>query len=371
MCSKSLFASCSLLLCVVTAAGQSPGKPAAETGKTSTLIEQRMQFVSDAYGLDDQQTQRLRADLAKLQAIHEAYMSRYRRTLRRQTKAISLVIPQQGEYDAAMRASLTAKIQNEIYNINARAPLSLANVVGKTEAMLSPGLIEGGRRKIAAKYATVLKGKPLNIKTIDRLILKPVASSSTAAKPAFAPPAAPANQTAAVSAKKKVDPVQRRRVVPEPIKIKDQASASRPQRPATPPTAAPPIKRKTPPSTRAKAPPQPVRPLPPAPPTTDWAAAMDASVTEYGFSDQQKLVAQTALKSCLNRAESYLQRKKKPLDRAKQAAPSDENAKRLVELRRPIDKLYDELNQRIDSIATVEQVLAAKKKKAQESSAKK
>ena len=97
---------------------------------------------------------------------------------------------------------------------------------------------------------------------------------------------------------------------------------------------------------------------------------MDASVTKYGFSEKQKLIAQKALKSCLHRAEAYLQQNKESLDLAKQAAPSDENTKRLVELQRPIDKLYDELNQRVYSLATVEQTLAAKKK-AQESSAKK
>lgn len=370
MCRKTFFASCSLFLCVVTAAGQSPGKPAAESGKTSTLIEQRMQFVSDAYGLDDQQTQRLRADLVNLQAIHEAYMSRYKRTLRRQAKAISLVIPQQDEYDAAMRASLNAKIQGEIYKINAKAPLSLANVVSKTEAMLSSGKIERGRRKIAAKYATVLKGKPLNIKTIDRLILKPVAPSSTAVRLDFAPPVAPVNQTAAASPKRKADPERRRRVAPVPNTIRDRAIASRLQQPATPPRPVPPIEPKARPSI-ARDRPQSTRPPPPAPPTTDWAAAYDASVTKYGFSDKQKLVAQTALKSCVNRAESYLQKNKESLDRAKQAAPSDENARRLTKLRRPIDKLFRELNQRIHSIATIEQVLAAKKKKAQESPAKK
>lgn len=358
MCSKSFFASCSLLLYAVTAAGQSPGKPAAEAGKASTLIEQRMQFVCDAYKLDDQQQQRLRADLAKLEDIHDAYMSRYRRTLRRQAKAISLVIPnQQDEYDAAMQASLTAKIQDEIYSIHARAPLSLAFVVGKTEAMLSSGRIEGGRRKIAAKYATLLKGRPLNIRTIDRLVLKPVAPSATTAMPAFAPPAA--------SAKKKVNPVQRRKVVPEPIKIKAPANADRGR-----PTATPQIKPKLRPPVAATAS-RSIGPLPPAPPTADWAAALDASVAKYGFSDNQKLVAQAALKSCLNRAESYLQKNKGAFDRAKQAVPSDGNAKPLTKLQRPIDMLFNELNQRIDSIATVEQVMAAKKKKAQEFSDKK
>lgn len=368
---KSFFASCSLLLCAMTAAGQSLGQPAAQPGKTSTLIEQRMQFVRDAYELDDQQKQRLRADLVKLQGIHEAYLSKYARTLRRQAKAISLVIPQQSEYDQTMRASLIAKIQNEIYNINAGAPLSLANVVSKTEAMLSRARIEGGRRKIAAKYATLLKGKSLNIKTIDRLILKPVRPSTTPAVQTFATPAP--------SARKKADPAQRRKVAPKPIKIERQASAGQAQPPATASRATPPIKAKTPPSKRAKTPParrakapaRPMRPLPPAPPTTGWAAALDASVTKYGFSEKQKLIAQKALKSCLHRAEAYLQQNKESLDLAKQAAPSDENTKRLVELQRPIDKLYDELNQRVDSLATVEQTLAANKKKAQESSAKK
>lgn len=361
MCSKSFLASCSLLFCVAAAAAQTPGKPAAKPGKTSTLVAQRMRFVCDAYGLNDQQTQRLRAGLEKLQSLNDAYMSRYRRTLRRQTKAISLVIPQQSQYDEAMRASIASKIQDEIYDIYAKAPLSLANVVSKTEAMLSQAGIERGRRKIAAKYASLLKGKPLNIKTLDRLILKPVARSTAAAAPAFAQPGA--------NARKRAVPVPPHKIASAPTKVDRRANAGQTQAP-TPPRVAPPPKRNTTSVKRAPPPPRPQAPLSPAPPPTDWAGVLNTAAAQYGFSEKQNLVAQAALKSCLERAESYLQKNGESLDRAKKAAPSDQNTKKLLELRRPLDKLFNELNQRIESIATVEQVMAVKKKE-QKASAKK
>jgi hypothetical protein len=363
MCRKVLLASCPLLLCAVTAAAQSENNPATNPDDTQLLIEKRVQFVRDAYGLGDQEAERIQAELSRLKDVHEAYVNRYQRTLRRQAKAISLVIPQQKEYDAAMQATLTAKIQDEIYNIHAKDPLSLANAVSKTEAALSPGRVESGRRKIAAKYASHLKGKPLNPKTIDRLIIDPVAPSTEPITRAITPSKVRPGQQANSS--------QGPKVLPKRDNTDGQAAAAKPQTPPALPGATPPIKQQTPPPQTVTAPPEPLPPLPPAPPTTDWAATMNGAATKYGFSKKQEEVAQQALESCLNRAEAYLKVNQESLDLAKQAAPSDENAKRLTDLRRPIDRLYHELNQRIDSIATVEQVLAAEKAAKQESSGKK
>jgi len=368
---KMVFASLFLLPCVSVAAAQSsPGAKAQDD--TTKLIEQRVRFVRDAYGLDPKQAQRLRSELMSLKSEHESYVSRFERTLRREAKAIADVIPQQDNYDDAMKAKLTERMQNDIYKIHAKAPLSLANVVKKAEGMLSRAQINQGRRKIAAQFAAALKGAPLDVAKIDRLVIKPIVPNKHPTQPAFLASSDQPNKQGSVSPKKgEAKPTPPKRVVAKPIQIKPQRRPQAKPPLNRPPRATPPNRPPTPvrrPAQRKPA--SPKKPLPPAPPTEQWTADFQKTVAHYGFSNKQKKVGQTVLKSCLTRAQAYLQKEKGAIEAAKKSLAGNEKAKRLAELKRPLDKLYSELNRRLRSVATIEQIQAAKKKQ-QEKAGKK
>jgi len=96
-------------------------------------------------------------------------------------------------------------------------------------------------------------------------------------------------------------------------------------------------------------------PLPPAPPLDDWDKHVDRTAERYGFTDDQRTKAQAILRDLRRRAEQYrLSRADdfRALERIEDAEARGEKEKALAA---PLNALFEELKQRLDNLATLEQ----------------
>jgi hypothetical protein len=95
--------------------------------------------------------------------------------------------------------------------------------------------------------------------------------------------------------------------------------------------------------------------LAPAPPIDDWDKHVDATSTKYGFTDAQRTKAQSILRDLRHRAEQY--RASRDADFKSLGGMADRKAQddRKKQLNQPLDAMFDELKQRLDNLATLEQ----------------
>lgn len=326
--SVRLLTSMTVLLSAATLSAQTPATAAkprpGSAAEFDALVAERIEFVRKTYQISNEQATRLQSELNALIPNHKSYMSRNENKLRLRTTTLSKVLPDQQMSDS-IKARLTEKFQNEIFDVHTNAPLSLTNTVKKTEGMLSKAQIEKGRQVIAQRFAVKLKGATLNLNKLDHLILEPIRpspSSEATPEPGENPKPTPVAQNPAPSEAAK-----------KPNAKPQAETKTRPPRPK-------PRKSK--------------KPLEPAPPIETWSTVVETKISKYVFSDLQKNVAQRVLLNCRQRAQSHLAHSKADYDQANQLA-GPEKAKKLKELNRPLDGLFDELNQRIDSIASEEQ----------------
>ena len=340
------------------------------------LIEERLVFVRDAYGMNTDQIARLRTGLTARIPDHDAHMALHELTLRRRTMALSQVIP--GMEEGPVKTQLTAKYQNEIYDIHEKAPLGLAATAEAAEAMLPRDQVERGRQAIAKKYASALKGAKLNIARIDRLVLKPVEPGERLVIRQSTPDVAesPVSQQPPTEIGNP-QPVQKASLFPprDPSVKKraaaDLAAAKIPKKPATlrtlepgAPTVQKPAVNKPRP-TRSQPPKvvrKPAPPPPPAPPFGEWGQALSSAKTRFGFDAAQEKTASQVLENVRTRAQAYLNQTKGDYEKANATIDAGEKSKQLKTLNQKLDVFYDELNKRIESIASIEQRQASKKK---------
>ena len=104
---------------------------------------------------------------------------------------------------------------------------------------------------------------------------------------------------------------------------------------------------------QAPAPPPPQ--LPAAPPLDDWDKYVISTATKYQFDDAQLTKAQSILRELKRRANQYRLSRADELARAQLMTDARERDGLLKSLNRPLDALFDELKQRLESLPTVEQ----------------
>ncbi len=172
-------------------------------------------------------------------------------------------------------------------------------------------------------------------------------------------------------------PMKSRRKTVSSTKIKPQVPFIRPPLVAPPPqqspaparqdarqdarqaTAAPRPIVTTPP--RRQQPARQPRVIEPAPPLNEWEKYVAKTSAMYQFTDAQDAKARSILTDLEHRAKQYrLTRGPAFLD-AERLQDKDARAARLRQLNRPIDKLFDELKQRLDNLPTIPQKLQAKR----------
>jgi hypothetical protein len=319
--------------------------------------------------------EKLTKDLAALVPFQEKYRNETQKTVARIELAITLT-SNDVNIAAPERPVRVARFKDQISAIHGRAPLSLANVIKAAETGLSAEQVKAARDKMAARFADRLQGAPLDVVRIDALLVAPATSGNlpTLAK-ALAKADPPADQPQMVFTKVNPTPTPaspsppRAATTPAPATnppatpAPTPASAARPSPPAsTTPPLPPPPKPSAAPATPAAPPP---RVIGPAPPESEWNLFLEKSVTKYAFNADQKKVADRVFAQCKARAGEYLQKSKPEYESAAKISDPKAKAEKTAELNKPLDRLYDELVQRIESVASAEQ--KAKATKAQES----
>jgi hypothetical protein len=108
-----------------------------------------------------------------------------------------------------------------------------------------------------------------------------------------------------------------------------------------------------------KAAPQIPAPPPPqlqaAPPLDDWDKYVISTAGKYQFDEAQLTKAQSILRELKRRANQYRLSRADDLARAQLLTDTRERDGQLKSLNRPLDALFDELKQRLESLPTVEQ----------------
>lgn len=92
-----------------------------------------------------------------------------------------------------------------------------------------------------------------------------------------------------------------------------------------------------------------------APPLDDWDKYVDATCKRFEFSDAQVIKAQSILKDLRTRATAYRSSRNEDFSAAERIADAKAKADRKKELSTPIDAFFEELKQRLDNLATLEQ----------------
>ncbi len=347
-----------VMVAVMGAAAQAPpsgAAPAAIESPYAAALAARVAFAREAYQLGEGDAVRLKAVLAELLPTQELYMHEHAATVRRTKMALHELLPQQN-YTPEMREKLEATFKRQLRAMYAEAPLSMTNVIQRVEATLPKGSAAERRASLAQRYSDVLKGQPLDYELLDEAIVRDkhdetqvrpgAAGAASAGRSESARP--PDNTDASSTATARTDwpPVRTQPPTssPPPAITKEISSMARPR----PPVAAAPD---------AEPPPPP----PPAPPVAEWGGRFESICTKYGFALEQRSRAEAVWKSCSSRAEAHLQQNRQAFDAANKMGDPAAKEQKLKELSQPLDKLFAEMNQRIESIASIEQKQAAEK----------
>ena len=92
-----------------------------------------------------------------------------------------------------------------------------------------------------------------------------------------------------------------------------------------------------------------------APPLDDWDKHLDKMAERYGFDDAQRTKAQAIMRDLRRRAEQYRLSREDDFKAAGRTEDKKARAALEKQLNEPLDRMFDELKQRIDALATMPQ----------------
>ena len=362
---------CSLVVFVLAGSvfGQGSGIPAPAMFKplppgsaeltAQQLLADRLDFVKEMYQPSAEQLGKITPLLDKLVPDQEKYGAKVRLTLRRLRLAVSVAATEPlNPEEETDRAGTMATLQDQIYALQAGAPLSFANVIRIVEPLLPKDEVNAAHARIKASLARRLKrdAAAIDIAKVDALLSPPVIPEEVPAMPPGPPPpSTPPVET------KPAPPVEAKPPPPAEAKPQTPTPPVPPPAPTTQPAVVPPATTKpaTPPLPPVVEAPKVVKP---APPEAEWTKQYEAAAAKYNLNDNQKKTAEQALKACMDRAAAYREKNKGDYEKAKAMSDPAQKEAAMKKLNEPLDKLYDELMQRVDSIATLEQRLRAEGK---------
>lgn len=311
--------------------------PADIRARFEALAASRLEFFMKHYALSDADAARLKAEFERLIGEQAVYSGRWDVTLRRRTLALSRTLPTYQDISESLRASLTERYQNEIYDIHLKSPMGYANLARRVETGLPREKIAAGHQSIEKEYAARLQGAPLKIEELDRIVIPPV-------QPLTSPdpleralnPATPQTIAKEGTVSKTADAQFQ----------KDQTGQAR-EAVAPRPAGPPPPPRADAPAAQA--------PIEPAPALDAWQARLDGWMDFYRFDDKQRTTATGVFNSCTARARTHLDSNADAYQKANAMADGPEKTKALASLNARLDSLYNELRRRVESIATLQQ----------------
>lgn len=331
----------SSLIFGVAAAQPGPYLP-TNTPDANQLAADRVRFVKEMYSLDPAGNDKIAKDLTALVPFQEKFLKDAAKSIYRIELAITIVNNDTQTPEAERPAKLE-RFRNQLADVYARAPLSLANVIRMADGATTPDKADMAHAKIAAKLSEQLKGQPLVIPKVDGLLTPPSKTGVPMPVINAATPPAPA-QPAPTPA------------MPAPKAGQQAPSANQPQ--ITPSPFVPPAVQNPPvPAPVIPAlPPPPPRNVGPAPALDQWKPNVEATMEKYAFTPDQKKIAEKVLDQCKLRAELAKSKGDEP------AKPAEGAAAKTTGSSKPTDLVYDELMQRVDSLATAEQKAKTEKK---------
>ncbi len=340
-----------MAFCAEAAPGAtSPYLPASEQD-VGKLLSDRSKFVQDIYQPPAPEAAKIVEALRELDTTQVRYQRETALTLQRLQLALSMCA-NDPKKTALERSVLTKKFEEQYHRMLAKAPLSLRNVVRIAETTLSTELVNSGRSRLEKTFAETLQisGQSLDIERIDAIAFGPVVpyeqpEIKLPARPVPSPPPPPPTTPSPprVEAKQTAPAAQ-------PPTRQQTAPLPRPQQiqPAPPPPPPPSLAAPT-----AQVPPG--QPLPAAPPAAEWAGYFEKAATRFEFTPDQKQQAEEIANQCTARAAKLRDTIGPALRDAEKLADGAEKNKKLRDVNAPLDRMYDQMVRRIDSIASLEQ----------------
>lgn len=317
----------------------------ADVADTRKLLADRTRFVQEMYQLSPAESSKILQSLNGLATVQDRYQMESALTLDRLRLAITLVGSDPALSDADRQEKIT-KFQGQFHRILAKAPLSLQNVIKLTEAGLSTEAISAARARIAAKFSQISKisGIPFAIENLDALACGPIHPGEM---PDFRVPD---------------------RAVPAPAEPPPTTVHATPVPAPAPPAVTPlsqrqPRQRAIPAPNIVQPPSMPNTPVPPAPPMTQWSDLAKQTADKFDFTPDQRSALETVIQQSQARAEDHRKRNQAAYDQAAKLSDEDAKMKKLQELNKPLDIIFDTMQKRIDSIASIEQHNKAAQKK--------
>jgi hypothetical protein len=310
--------------------------PATEQD-TAKLIADRERFVRHFYAPDPAAMAAIQKSLAEAAKLQDKYRFDVALTLSRMGLALGIA-SENPEYSPEKRTEVMSRLRAQAARYYAMGPLSLAKVAKMAEGSLSADRIAAGHAKLNAELAGIPGATPVDLAKLDTYLVPPLPITP---KPII-PRAAPMDVQALTQQDENpqgMPPQAAHQAEPQTMNPK-QANA---------PAAA--DERKVPerpvmPAAVVNPPPQPVQPpappreIKPAPATSTWADFVKQCAAKFKYTADQQKAADSVLESVMKRAGA--------------AGDAQDSAGHKI-----VDVLYDELQQRLESIASIEQRQAA------------
>jgi hypothetical protein len=352
-----------------SALAQAPGADASGKpylywpgAKKEALLDDRSRFLKEIYHPTPEELAKIERLLADLYPAHEKYASEISLTVHRVKMAAAIVNSEQKTSNDPNQPTLET-FKRQLERLYAGAPLSLARVAARMEMSLRPPDVAAARERLTAKFAPLLapRATPIDLDELDALV-----GPAFVPGPPPIPPTPRPTQAPFPIAREELGKFMPTHIVTREDGTPVEVPAAAAQKPAAPPAMQQPNEAAAPPHAHSPAPPiQPTvvnvpREIKPAPPLADWDAYPKSTAERLGFTAEQTAKAEAIASQCKQRAAQYRDETKEAYaDLARITDPAAAAEKRKA-LDAGFDQIYDEMTQRVDAIATIEQVVNAK-----------
>lgn len=298
------------------------------------LLTDRNKFVLDMYQPGGAEAAKVLEALRELVPAQAQYQREASLTFARLQLAMTITYHDTNA-SQDQRSARWKKFHRQYYHILAKAPLSLRNTIRVAEATLSSEQASSGRARMAEKLAPQIKasGEAFDIENIDGIVMGEITPGPP---PAIQLPERPVPQPVVVT---------HDTPTADNTTIAQNPSSATPERPTSPP----------PPPAPAAPRPAPGAPIAAAPPLAEWNSALSAAKEKYEFDATQTESAQNILNQSIKSAEALMEQSKSAMDAAASMPDGAEKTKKLEEINLPLNRLYDSMTKRLDSIASIEQ----------------
>ncbi|MBK8268314.1 MAG: hypothetical protein IPK83_08420 [Planctomycetes bacterium] len=145
-----------------------------EVDALRAYMTSRLNFVKEHYALDAAKTAQIEGWMDSLISQQKAYDDLHALTLRRRERVLSSMLSQLSGASEQTKSQIGSRMQAQIYAIHTAAPLSLANFARQSESILTPDMVDLGRKLIISKYPQVFPTGVFNVDLLEKIITPPI-----------------------------------------------------------------------------------------------------------------------------------------------------------------------------------------------------